>query len=1218
MFIHLNCHSNYSFLAGEPPETKDNSQASSHVVGGANNIDDLIHHAAALGYPALALTDTNGLYGAVAFYQSARKAGIKPIFGTEIVQGAQRAILLAKNLQGFAELCRVISDRHLKPDFSLTRRLKQCSGDIIILCPDKKIVKTLLATRGRENIYLEIDPSTLISRNPFAMVATNPIRFIRPEDWEVHRLLAAIKMNTTIHSVPSSALAPRDAWMKSPDEMAHLFRDMPAAVANTLKVAEQCNVELPIGETLIPSLPVNSKSQHGYLKKLVWEGTLKLYRHTHHLNQALQQLRHELKVIDDLNFSSYFLIVWDIVREAKARGIPTVGRGSAANSLVCRALNITEVDPIALNLYFERFLNPERSDYPDIDIDFPWNRRDEMLDYVFEKYGHENVALISAHVHFRGRSALREVGKALGVPIPEIETLTSRLPHFADLSGLDEIRANVPECRDLPLEDEPYRSMISLANQIDGFPRHLSIHCGGIIVSPFPITDRIPLQRTPKGFVVTQYDMYPVEDMGLLKIDLLAQKGLAVLAETVQEVEEKYGKKINFSGTSPGANEQYLPLEDKHALGSKNDCQSPSWQGKRSMTRHCERSEALIFPQKISCPERVNPKNSGSPRRFAARDDEHPGLVCPLREQGNEEPLFVKRFSQQVVDPVHDPKTQKLIREGKTIGCFYIESPGMRNLLRKLHVDSFEMLTAVSSIIRPGVSESGMMKAFIERHAASRRQQLAISSPCEQTRSRLKRNIASHPSGKTHMEGILKDTYGIMIYQEDVIKVAHKVGGMSLGEADSLRKCMSKKRDWQDINTHRDRFISGAMQNGVEKKSAEEIWRQIESFAGYAFCKAHSASFAIVSYQTAYLKAHYPAEFMAAVLSNRGGFYDACAYTEEARRMGIKILPPDIHLSEERFTATSVTLDSIGNDSLSWANLPSAQQAIANFPLGKARPRQACGEGSATSEQYLHLTDKRALSSKNHRQLPPRRAVRVGLSQVKGLSQNSIDEIIKNRPYTSFDDFLERTNISVSETESLIRCGALDTVGENGSPTRVKSSTGSTRSTGIDLFPPAVARAEMLWQLKLHQRRPRRALFSQSEPQIPKLPEYTLREKLLADLECLDLTVSEHPLHLYSFQNHKLAQTAICGDQLKKFSGKLATLIGWAITYKRTRTAKNELMKFMTLEDATAAFEVTLFPRVYKQFGHLLYDRGPYIVRGRVEQEDNMVTALWVGRLYEE
>ena len=387
-----------------------------------------------------------------------------------------------------------------------------------------------------------------------------------------------------------------------------------------------------------------------------------------------------------------------------------------------------------------------------------------------------------------------------------------------------------------------------------------------------------------------------------------------------------------------------------------------------------------------------------------------------------------------------------------------------------------------------------------------------------------------------------------MIYQEDVIKVAHRIAGMSLGEADSLRKCMSKKRDWQDINTHRNRFVSGAMQNGVRKTSAEEIWRQIESFAGYAFCKAHSASFAIISYQTAYLKAHYPA-----------GSWRLCypierilrclRYTEEARRMGIQILPPDVHLSDERFTATSVVLDRTGNNSI----------------------RQTKG-------------------SKIHYQLPPRQAVRVGLSQVKGLSKNSIREILKNRPYTSLADFLARTKVSVAETGSLIRCGAMTGVaaGSNASvPLTQPPKAG-------ELSPPDVIRqTEMLWQLKLHHRSPCRkpALFSQSDRLIPKLPEYSLHEKLLAELECLDITVSDHPLRLYSLHNNKLAQLRYV-KPTRKISGKLVTLIGWAITYKRTRTGKNELMKFMTLEDATATFEVTLFPRVYKQFGHLLHDRG--------------------------
>jgi DNA-directed DNA polymerase III PolC len=1030
MFTHLNCHSNYSFLAG------------------ANHIDALVRAAAKAGCSALALTDCNGLYGAVAFYRSAREAGIQPIFGAEIdgrENASSKTVLLAKNFQGFGEICRVISDRQLLSDFSLVDRLAQCSHDIILLNPDKEVVRQILNIRGTDDLFVELIRSSRQTRqqsrkslafatqHKLPVVASNRVFFIAPEDWAVHRLLSAIRCNTTIHHLPPGEVVAQNAWLKSPTDMALLFDDVPDAIRNTRVIAEQCQVQLPIGETLFPpcDLPVG-ETAGSHLTKLARVGLSKIYRHRIPA-VAVRRLRDELAVIETLRFAPYFLIVRDIVREAKARNIPTVGRGSAANSLVCRALGITEVDPIAHNLYFERFLNPQRTDYPDIDIDFPWNRRDEILDYVFEKYGQKNVALISAHVHFRGRSALREAGKALGIPIREIDSFTQRLPHSIDLSRMEEARKNIPECRDLPMEDEPYRTMIELGSRIDGFPRHLSIHCGGIVICPFPITDRIPLQKTPKGFVVTQYDMYPVEDMGLLKIDLLAQKGLAVLADTVHDVATQYAKKIDFD-----------------------------------------------------------------------------------------------RF-----DPVNDEKTRRMVRDGNTIGCFYIESPGMRNLLKKLRVETFEMLTAASSIIRPGIADSGMMKSFIDRHNGR--------EPVHYL----------HPK----LQSILQDTFGVMIYQEDVIKVANAIAGMSLGEADSLRKCMSKKRDWEDMNNYRDRFVSGARKNAIPLKIALEIWRQIESFAGYAFCKAHSASFALISYRTAWLKAHHPAEFMAAVLSNHGGFYDTRAYVEEARRMGITILPPHINHSGNAFTAT------------------------------RSPP---------------------TISSHTDADKPLCNAIRVGLSQVKQLTQNSIDSILKNRDrdgYHSLEDFLARVVIDECEVETLIRCGALDNL--------------------------ASSRPELLWQLKLAARHnlgtphiKSIGLWSgvanrfgeECVPPLAKLADYSADEKLVADLECLDLTVSDHLLALYDDVKSK---NRIDAHEMKRFAGRMVTLAGWLVNSKRTRTVKNEFMKFLMLEDRTASFEVTLFPKVYRQFGLLLRDRGPYVVRGRVEQDGLCftVTADWLGRM---
>jgi len=1009
MFVHLNCHSNYSLLEG------------------ADTLGDLVRAAAASKCEALAMTDTNALYGAVEFYRQAQSAGILPIFGTEITCLNDRAVILAKDLEGFGEVCRVITDRQLQKNFSLVDRLQQCSNHVIIMASCRKMIHAIARERGGLDIYGELIrwPSTswkpaqdmirFARSKRIPVVATNRVFFAQQKDWQVHRLLSAIRTLTTIECPPPSAMVPEEAWMKPPREMARLFSDIPQAIIHAGKIAEQCNVSLPLGEVLFPpfDLPAGENAP-SYLSKLARKGVLRFYRSP----AVTRRLDYELKIINDLGFASYFLIVWDIVRESKARGIPTVGRGSAANSLVCRLLGITEVDPIACNLYFERFLNPERTDYPDIDIDFPWNRRDEMLDYVFEKYGRENVALISAHIHLKGRSVLREVGKAMGIPISEIDHFVKRLPHSADLSNLEEVRETIPECRGLPLEDEPYRTMIALGKRIHGFPRHVSIHCGGIVICPFPITDRIPLQKTPKGFAVTQYDMYPVEDMGLLKIDLLAQKGLAVLADTVNDVEEHYGTRIDFS--------------------------------------------------------RIN--------------------------------------------PTEDEQTVELVRAGKTIGCFYIESPGMRNLLKKLGVATFEMLTAASSIIRPGVADSGMMKTFIDRHNGK------------------EKVTYLHPK----LEEILHETFGVMIYQEDVIKVAHAIAGMSLGEADSLRKCMSKKRDWEDMNNYRERFLSGAGQNGVPPEIAREIWRQIESFAGYAFCKAHSASFAVVSYRTAYLRAHYPAEFMAAVLSNRGGFYDACGYVEEARRMGLAILLPHVNHSARAFTAV-VSGDQKRRDGL-----------------------------------------------------------RVGLSQVKGLSHRAMDSILENRRqglYTSLKNFMDRVDIDAVEVDSLIRCGALDGLG--------------------------TSRPNLLWGVarccqSKHQRLESKqqwmvAMAPADGPALPELAEYDCREKVRAELECLDIAVSDHLLSLYDIERKdRVHARAIPGN-----SGRLVTLAGWLVNSKRTRTVNNQFMKFLMLEDATDTFEVTLFPGIYKRFGPLLFDRGPYWVRGRVEQEGQCftVTALWLGRV---
>ena len=806
-FVHLNCHSCYSMASG------------------ADSLDSVFAQAKALGMGALALTDTNGMYGAIPAQKVADQYGIHMIFGVTLDRpsshykgmgrglepgnrsfqyggspsaipgappstgpgGTDHAVLLARNLAGYSEICRMVTARHLDPDFDLAMATAALTDNVFVLSSDPAVLEAgRLAGRGNA-LYVQLanysdsasrrhiaDLLRLARRLDLPPVATNNVHFTTAEKYQTHRLLAAIRTNTTIHSLPPGAAASPQAWLKPSPMMTRLFAELPLAFENTHLIADQCHCRLELGKVKFPAYPLpGGESPEQRLRALAYEGAKGRYPSMP--PAVLARLEHELSIINKLAYAEYFLIVNDIAAEARRRGIPTVGRGSAANSLVCYALRITDVCPLRYNLYFERFLNLERGDCPDIDLDFPWNRRDEILQFVYTAFGADHVAMISTHATFRGRSIIREVGKALGVPREEIDPFAQRIPGFTPLSDLALARDTVPECKNLPMEDEPYRSIIAAGLAIEGFPRHLSIHCGGIVVAPCPITDLVPLQRSANGLVITQFDMYPIEDMGLVKIDLLGQRALAVVVDTMEAAHRDFGVVIDWDR----------------------------------------------------------------------------------------------------IDPLEDPATRALMRAGQTIGCFYVESPGMRALLQKLQVDDFETLVAASSIIRPGVSDSGMMKAYIDR--------------------RLGREEPVYPLAA--MREVLGDTFGVMVYQEDVIKVANRVAGLSLGQADGLRRCMSKKRDWEAFDKYKKMFIEGAVERGAPRAVAQEIWRQMESFGGYAFCKAHSASFAVISYRTAYLKAHYPAQFMAAVIANRGGFCSAAEYVEEARRMGLCILGPDVNES---------------------------------------------------------------------------------------------------------------------------------------------------------------------------------------------------------------------------------------------------------------------------------------------------------------------------------
>jgi len=852
--VHLHVHSNHSLLEGVAP------------------VGRLIERAAAWGMGALALTDTGGMYGAIPFYQAARAAGIKPILGVEL----NGTVFLARNREGYAELCRLITERgrisgetsfHGKRNFPGPLQEKRTddfyiekgpsadsivSNNVFILAHDEASILTWHARGMRPLVALAHygDSASfrrtargyaLAKRLGLKPVAAIPVYLLEPEQMLLHRVLTAIRLNTTIGALGEDDAAHSGAWFRSPEEMARLYAAWPDALANTGWVAERCNVELPMGKPLFPRSELPSgETAFSYLWQQAFDGARTVYRPL--TPRVIQRLQYELDVIHDLGFAPYFLIVWDIVRHARAEGIPIVGRGSAANSLVAHVLGITRADPFKYDLYFERFLNRSRTDCPDIDLDICWRRRDDVIGYVYRKYGMERVAMIATFNTFQARSALRETAKAFGWTDAEIGPIVRRIPHY-HASDIRTLIARIPECRGLDVNREPLKSILAISETLDGFPRHLSIHSGGLVIAPEPLTRFTPLQCAAKGIQITQYDMHAIEALGLIKMDLLGHRSLTVIDDAVKAVRANRDIALDI--------------------------------------------EALPDP---------------------------------------------------------DPLTTDCIRAGRTIGCFQIESPAMRSLLKSTGADSTDMLIKTLSLVRPGPSGSGMKQHFIDRH----RGREPVTYP--------------HPA----LETALRDTYGVMLYQEDILKAAHLVADMDLGEADAFRRAMTKTRDPQHIAAAMKRLCEKAVANGVASEQAESIGALMANFAEYSYCKAHASTYGEIAYQCAYLKAHFPAEFFAGVLSNRGGFYHPAVYIEEARHCGVSILPPDVNASQWPYTA----------------------------------------EDGALRVGFIEI-----------RQL--------AYSAVKAILDARADG-----PFDSFADLIQRTCIAPSDAETLIQAGACDGLGE--------------------------------------------------------------------------------------------------------------------------------------------------------------------------------------------
>lgn len=840
---------------------------------------DLVQVAKLHNIETLALTDHPNLTGAIEFYEACQEAEIRPILGLEIDfshRGNEgRLVLLAQNKTGWSNLSRLSSFTLMNQTPIDLDILNNNSGGLVCLTGGNGdvlrnlLINTSTAINWPErflgdlktifegNCFIEIqryssgplkNEQALVSlgrKFNLPLIATQSIYYQEPKDKALFNTLAAIRQNKIINQVQQSGQTQIAAHFPNKTDFIHRFQDLPEALSNLTQVVERCQLELPIGKTHFPDFPTpEGLSQSDYLRKRSYDGAINIYGHI--TPQIRTRLEHELGIITEMGYEPIFLIMEDVLNHARNLGIPTSSRGSAASSLVAHCLNITSPDPLALNLYFERFLNPARKKPPDIDTDIASHRREEVIQYVFEKYQPDHVAMVGTINRYRPKSALVDVAKAYGFTPETVRQLSKKLPssyyHRTIANESDPFAPLLREASNPLIKD-----IVRDAKAIIDFPRHLSVHPGGIVIAPFPITDLIPIMHSSSlGVNHAQYDLGGIEKFGMVKIDLLGIRGLTVLGEVANQIQSWHQKEYN------------------HGL----------------------------------------------------------------------------QVLEQI--PHEDSKTAETVINARTIGCFQIESPGMRATLREIKAQSVEDIMAALALYRPGPLKGGLRDAFVRRFRG------------EEPVSHIHESLSD----------LLNDTLGVILYQEQVLRIAHELGGLSIAQADILRRAMSHFDPGGVMVTLRNNFIVGALTNhNIPIETSERVWEMMAAFAGYGFPKAHAASYAQLAWNSAWCKTHYPAEFMCAVLGYGGGYYSQRVYLMEARRLGLTIKPPHINHSYERFRVA--------------------------YPNG----------------------------------LP---ILYMGLGQVRDLTHKTIHKIIKRRPFHSLDDLLTRVDPGQKEVRHLLMCGAFD------------------------------------------------------------------------------------------------------------------------------------------------------------------------------------------------
>jgi DNA polymerase-3 subunit alpha len=1032
MFTHLHVHTEYSLLDG------------------MCRIDPLVERAKALGMRSLAITDHGVLYGAIQFYQAAKKAGIKPILGCETYiapatrqsrtaadKGNFHIVLLAKNQAGWHNLIQLITKANLEGYYYKPRvdkeLLRQHSEGLIALsaCLAGEVPSLILSGR-LQDFYFEIQrqPVTELERVnqelmlisselDIPLVATNDVHYIHQEDASAHDILLCVGTGTTIHEEKRMKMAGDYFYLKSPEEMAELYADLPEALENTQRIAEKCNLDLEFGRLHLPEIERPAgRTPEQYLTDLCYEGLPKYYPIAS--RDVKERLEYELDVIKKTEFANYFLVVWDIVRFVHQKNILFNVRGSAASSIVLRCLGITELDPLEHNLVFERFLNVERREMPDIDLDFEDTRREEVISYVSAKYGADHVAQIITFGTLGARAALRDVGRALGMPYSDVDRVTRLVP-FAPGMTLGKALEENAELKNLYTEDPTVRNLIDMARRVEGVSRHASTHAAGVVISKEVLTNYTPLQKLSKGeqgdLVMTQFPMEDIANIGLLKMDFLGLANLTILARA---------------------------------------------------------KEIILFNR---------------------------GIDIDLR-----------------TIPLDDAKTFALLAAGDTTGVFQLEGSGMRRYIRDLKPTVFSDISAMVALYRPGPMEQ------IPRFIRSKHGEEPITYP--------------HPS----LAEYLAETYGVIVYQEQVLFIVRAFGGYTLGQADIFRKAMGKKKAEVMVKERR-HFIDGALAKGFSEKLAEEVYRLIEPFAGYAFNKAHATSYALIAYQTAYLKANYPAEYITALLIAYWGNAEKVAVSVgESRRLKIPVLPPDINKSQAHF-AIEKTAD-------------------------------GCS------------------------------AIRFGLSAIKNVGLSAIEPIIDERKrggeYKSVEDLCKRAGTAAANRrvlESLVKAGALDSMGERGTLLFNVTRLLDMAQQQQRLKDSGQATMFDLWGAAVDIPTPSLEMVDAAA---------TTKEKLDWEKELTGVYLSEHPFSPYISQAAD-DNTTLCGQIDSEMEGQAVRVAGMVESMHTMLTRDGQTSLSAVLEDLDGRIEVMVWSRVFAQTKELWQEGNILLVEGRVRERGDQM-----------